>query len=365
MKEVIMYRELVAELAVLSAIISMGSLYISDLQVWRKRHWESGVIAGVVGSIMMWISTPTAYSIILDIRNLSIAIVSVYAGALSGMLAVAILSLCTVLFLGVSGHTIMAMGASLLIAFIGGLVSRMQGPIWKKLAYAYIAQVLVTCTSIVIFLQDAELSAGTLLGYGLVSFGGGIIILFIFRRALYFNEEFLRLHRFVYKDYLTGLNNVRSFDAAWERHIRMAEENNYCLSLLMIDIDHFKKVNDTYGHLIGNEVLKQLAAVVDSACLGIDTVSRNGGEEFSVIMPNCPHHRAVERAEQIRVAVEGHKFMIDQESDPLGITVSVGVATYPDPSQELDQLTWEADRCLYAAKRQGRNRVSGAGRKID
>lgn len=111
-------------------------------------------------------------------------------------------------------------------------------------------------------------------------------------------------------DYLTGLNNVRHFDAIWNAHISNAREKNEKLSLLMIDIDYFKRINDTYGHSNGDVILKELGTILKKSTRAEDIVSRNGGEEFSVILPNSSHSQAAEIAERIRKEVETHTFSI-------------------------------------------------------
>ena len=128
------------------------------------------------------------------------------------------------------------------------------------------------------------------------------------------------------------------------------------LSLLYIDIDYFKKINDTYGHSSGDIVLKNLAIILRDTCRIFDIISRNGGEEFSVMLLDCTASHAFEIAERIRKNVETNKFHISYKDD-ICVTISIGVTTYPDITDNIDNLIENADTALYEAKRTGRNKI--------
>lgn len=157
-------------------------------------------------------------------------------------------------------------------------------------------------------------------------------------------------------DFLTGLYNVRYFDSKLNASIKKAKEYSEKLSFLMIDIDHFKMVNDTFGHIVGDEVLRKLGALISSCARSFDIVSRMGGEEFSVLLLNCNHAQALEIAEKIRYAVENHKIKFPNGKE-INVTISIGVATYLETTQYPEHLVRQADKALYNAKRTGRNNV--------
>jgi diguanylate cyclase len=123
----------------------------------------------------------------------------------------------------------------------------------------------------------------------------------------------------------------------------------------MLDIDHFKKINDQYGHTAGDEILKQLTELLHSTCRIFDIISRNGGEEFSVILQDTPLSHAKEVAERIRIAVESFDFKIDNQI--INLTISIGCSSYPENTQNPDELISLADKALYQAKESGRNKV--------
>lgn len=124
---------------------------------------------------------------------------------------------------------------------------------------------------------------------------------------------------------------------------------------MMIDIDHFKKVNDTCGHPAGDEVLRQLATILIENSRSFDVVSRIGGEEFTIILPDCSSTQAYEVGERIRSAVENNEFCMEQKN--LKITISIGIASYPEHSDDPHELLFLADKSMFEAKKTGRNKV--------
>lgn len=154
-----------------------------------------------------------------------------------------------------------------------------------------------------------------------------------------------------YRDGLTGLFNRRHFEETLEQERYRAERYRMPLSLIMADIDHFKRYNDTYGHPAGDQALKTVATILTETTRRVDIAARYGGEELVLILPLTPKDPARLVAEKLRVAVEGSHF-------PAGrLTISLGVATYPQDGDSAAKLIKAADDALYAAKQAGRNRV--------
>jgi diguanylate cyclase (GGDEF)-like protein len=155
-------------------------------------------------------------------------------------------------------------------------------------------------------------------------------------------------------DGLTGVNNKRFLMESLEREIPRARRHQRPLSLLMFDIDHFKSVNDTFGHLAGDYVLKELAGVVKSRLRPDDVLGRYGGEEFAVTLPETGIEGAAKIGEELRRLVETHHF--EFEGEVMNITISVGGAELQD-TYDVIAFIKHADDRLYEAKRGGRNRV--------
>ncbi|WP_142847444.1 diguanylate cyclase [Telmatospirillum sp. J64-1] len=165
------------------------------------------------------------------------------------------------------------------------------------------------------------------------------------------------LRREAATDPLTGIANRRSFDEAMGSAIRQENAAPGGLSLLMVDIDHFKAFNDSWGHQMGDQVLKLVARVLVDCIREGDLPARFGGEEFAVLLPGARLSQAVEIAEAIRSAVAEKKVINRRTGQDLGqVSLSVGVAEYR-PDETAEQLIERADRVLYLAKRDGRNRV--------
>jgi len=169
-------------------------------------------------------------------------------------------------------------------------------------------------------------------------------------------EALQELERLSQVDVLTGLANRRYFMVLAEQELARATRYRDPLSVFMMDIDHFKVVNDTYGHQTGDLVLKQLGSLCREALREIDRVGRIGGEEFAVILPHTDGARALEVAERLRQIVADTAVALEHGL-PLHITLSIGVTTLAGSGTNLDTLLGQADSALYEAKRSGRNRV--------
>jgi len=179
-------------------------------------------------------------------------------------------------------------------------------------------------------------------------------------------SELVRTRELAMRDELTGLANRRALEQMLADEVTRSVRHGHSLAILMVDVDHFKRINDTYGHRSGDQVLRELARLLSEKLRSIDKAARYGGEELFVMMPETPVAEAERVAERVRSAVEGHTFSVDPEDDeppiPLRLTVSLGVAGLPESARTLEALVEVADRALYDAKHQGRNRVVVASR---
>jgi diguanylate cyclase (GGDEF)-like protein len=176
-------------------------------------------------------------------------------------------------------------------------------------------------------------------------------------------EEALRaakqqLEMIALQDPLTGLANRRKFAERFEYVASLARRSKSETSLLVVDIDHFKSVNDRLGHAAGDACLVSIASLLLASAREVDLVARFGGEEFVLLLPDTGTTGALRAAERIRAHVAAHPCRIEGTDSPEPITVSIGVATSKAGSVAFDELFAHSDRALYRAKRAGRNRVS-------
>ncbi len=158
-------------------------------------------------------------------------------------------------------------------------------------------------------------------------------------------------------DQLTGLFNRRFFESIIEKEFSKTVRYKHPMSCLMIDIDHFKRINDEYGHHAGDQVLKEISQVMKNCFREADTVARWGGEEFIILLPETTKENALQVASRLLISVSTFKF----SSLPGGITVSIGLASIPEPAVDTsEKLIAASDRALYEAKTKGRNRIEVA-----
>lgn len=170
---------------------------------------------------------------------------------------------------------------------------------------------------------------------------------------------FDRMRQLAYVDGLTGIHNRRYFEMRIGEELERASRFQGRMSVIMVDIDHFKRLNDEFGHLLGDEVLRGVASILKQQLRKVDMVCRYGGEEFAVVVPETTGENAMTVAEKLRRQVESHPF----PGVPRPVTISCGVADYPIHGITRDEVVAAADAALYMAKQTGRNRVEAASLK--
>lgn len=172
------------------------------------------------------------------------------------------------------------------------------------------------------------------------------------QNARYFDQ----VRQLAYMDGLTGIFNRRYFELRIAEELARSSRHNLTFSIIMVDIDHFKRLNDEFGHLSGDVVLRQLSSILGQQLRKSDVLSRYGGEEFAIITPETNLESALAVCDKLRKVVEGWHF----PGIPRPVTISAGIAEYPVQGNTRDELVKAADEALYAAKQGGRNRVLAA-----
>ncbi|BCB05566.1 GGDEF domain-containing protein [Bacillus sp. KH172YL63] len=315
-----------------------------------------GMFSGVLGLIIMNFSIPLNDNTIVDLRHLATVASAIYIGWIPALISAIIISAGRIIMFGVTPQAIVAGVGMLLIGILTSFMTKLS---FQNL---YRMQSMNIVSLIIIFFAlwiNVGLSVTMMIipFHAATSIIAGFIFYSIAEQIKRSNEQYQMLKQSATKDFLTSLNNVRQFDVSYNQALKDAKERQEKLSFLLIDIDNFKSVNDTYGHQAGDDVLKELGKVLPLHSRTFDIVSRNGGEEFSILLLDCPHKHAMVIAERIRKAVEGHEFPIHSQ-EVLHITVSIGVSTFPDTvAPENEEIFEQADKALYLAKRTGRNKV--------
>ncbi|MCH9670090.1 MAG: GGDEF domain-containing protein [Gammaproteobacteria bacterium] len=178
------------------------------------------------------------------------------------------------------------------------------------------------------------------------------------REAEALREELEHARQAADTDPLTGVANRAVFQRSLNELIAEAQQGGTDIGLLMVDIDHFKAINDNHGHLVGDRVIRFLAKLMTERVKGRDIVSRYGGEEFTILLPDTDIAGAVTVAENIRDAMEKSRLVRSGSKEPIGqVTISIGAATYR-VDEEADEFLDRADQALYHSKQNGRNRVT-------
>lgn len=190
---------------------------------------------------------------------------------------------------------------------------------------------------------------------------GGIFCYLVGKLALRTMHDIQRLSMFQEEsitDSLMGIKNRRYFDQKIAEEVALSLRYKLPLSLILLDIDHFKRINDTYGHMIGDEVLRNIASLIEETVRDTDIVARYGGEEIVIITPSCGKAEAEILAQRLRVIVEKTTMaLVGATQEVIQVTVSMGVSAMNHIITDKDALIEETDNALYLAKKLGRNRV--------
>lgn len=346
---------------VITLYLVVGALFRNyEIPSNRKSKIIFGLLSGIIGSIMIYFNVKLADYVILDLRHLAIIIAAFFGGTLSTIITTLIIALTRFIFFPISFSTYASIITLLIINISVILISYINVSRLKK---SFLMIICSTTLYSIMFafvlahfkLQDTYVE-NILLSYVPISLFGGFLTFYLSNYVVTVNHSYLELKKQAQFDYLTGLMNVRQFSSLLEKASKRTRSTNRSFALLVLDIDHFKTVNDTYGHPAGDEVLRGLSRLLIQSISIKDSVFRNGGEEFSILIPDANRESALNLAENIRKTVEQHQFYLPNGVD-LSITISIGVAI-STVAQSNTEIIQQADDALYKAKNSGRNRVS-------
>lgn len=343
------------------SIISMMSYLVIKLIPNEKNFTLSKsqkiiilLFAGFTSFLLMLFSVNLPESIRLDLRHVIIILLIYYFGP-SFSIPITVLVSILRLYWGINPASIFSAISYIAIGILSSILFKRLSSNFNKYTVLLLFNTLfVVTTSFDLFYitQNFYLSC---LVFLLFSFTSAVVLILntffiedlIQSRQMYLNEkEYARL------DYLTGLFNMREFNKQWQ--LIQINKTVKSTAFLMIDIDHFKQINDTHGHANGNLVLQQLAMILRITAPDAQQIYRVGGEEFCLIATNLTNNELIYLAEKIRESVDLKPFQLEDDNS-VNVTVSIGLASSKD--KDLKKLYRLADRCLYLAKEQGRNKV--------
>ncbi|WP_318840743.1 diguanylate cyclase [Paenibacillus sp. BJ-4] len=324
----------------------------------RKVHWIGGTLFGCYGIVLMYYSIPLESNTIADLRHLAIVATATYIGGPAALMATLLVCLGRLLLFGITTQAIVGAFFMMLVGLGCALLSHLSWSRLMKLIVMNIFALGIIFCSFTINLNNIDDVLHVYPLHFLISMAGGFLLYLVAESINTSNELLLRLEHSSYTDHLTNLSNRRQLEFSLEEHLPQARQLHEHLSVLVLDIDHFKEVNDTYGHAAGDAVLRQLGQILIDKCRSNDIVTRSGGEEFTVLLPNCAFRQALRIANQILSGVNQYEFIL-ADGLILKVTVSIGVTTYPGTGGDISGavLLEQADKALYEAKNAGRNRV--------
>lgn len=316
----------------------------------------TGGLNGGFGVILMQFGIHFGDGVLIDLRSIPIMISAIVGGWTASFITTLVLIAARLLMYPITYSSLVNIVVLLLSAvafsFIGSSrMSRKQK--WAGMCTAFIVIIgLFTHVvipnwhlSLIIFSQySIAVLVGTVAAFGITDY--------LWRNR----KNYELLQEYAQKDHLTGLLNHRAYQEFLNESLN-SDKDFKLVSLLAIDIDYFKSINDTYGHPAGDEILKQVSMILINSCRIGDKVFRCGGEEFAVVMPDCPLHTARKLAMRIQKKVEQYTFIINQTTQiPLTVSIGYAAATHADEASSKE-LIKQADEGLYLAKRSGRNQV--------
>ncbi|SEW42969.1 diguanylate cyclase [[Clostridium] fimetarium] len=355
-----MFYQLFINACILIAFISISYFGFKDREVNINASYLTkiviGLISGLLGISLMLNSVYVLPEVMIDFRYIPLLLTVVFCGFIPSITAGILMGTFRFLYFGASKSSTVAFVIIILIVLGFNIISKYVESKKKKWIYSIIYMVLlfsaglffVTGISILFFrILVIYYIGNTFVAYVIYQYTGYLVDMIKMNN---------KLKKEATKDFLTGLNNVREFDTSFRNLSRLTILKEEKLSYIYMDIDFFKKINDTYGHTAGDIVLQKTAEILKDTVRTFDVVSRNGGEEFSALLLDCSAEHAFRIAERIRKKIETYNFEISNDIS-IDITVSIGIASYPYTSMNIDSLIEDADKALYEAKRIGRNRV--------
>jgi diguanylate cyclase len=353
-----LFEDLFVHLCIVITFIFVGGMFFRNTPYSLKLRMKLvlGAVTGVLGSFLLHFSIQINEDTIMDMRHMAIIISAIYGGFISAFVSASIISVARWLLFGISTASIIAATGTMLVGIVLGVVNRLT----IDTIYKWLLMILVSTGiySIVLYylINDPDIYSKMLGYYWLLSIVSGYVAYYFSNFISRSNQRNFDYQQQATVDYLTGLLNTRKFKTKIVDLLAKANMSKQNLSLISFDIDHFKSVNDQYGHPAGDKVLKDIGTILERITRTDDLSFRVGGEEFSIIMRNTNASEASQSAERLRNIIQEHPFILTDDT-VIYCTISVGIATNTNFDLSPEKLIKHADEALYRAKHGGRNRV--------
>ncbi len=316
----------------------------------------NGFLSGLLGCILMIYSVVLAPDIIIDFRYVPILMMGIYVSFTAALEASIIIGLFRIAYSGFSRVTLIAFIVAIIVGIGSGMIGRSTWSITKKWGVSVALTCFSAGTGVYLVIYNLKDRFEILFIYVLATIIVSVLLFHLVEYVATFNRRYEKLKEEAEKDFLTGLKNPRQFYKSLNKYLEVENIDQKHVSLLYIDVDHFKTINDTYGHDNGDLVLKDLGHIFKQTARSHDIIARKGGEEFAVLLIDCTESQAINAAERFRKAVESHDFKLSGHQFAK-VTISIGVSSIPEKTQSVNELIKQADQALYAAKNAGRNQV--------
>ncbi|MDO3412054.1 diguanylate cyclase [Saccharibacillus sp. CPCC 101409] len=355
-----MFKELFVNFTVLATLLFFGNILLNKVNRSRFRDsrwksWGAGAALGIVGIVLMKFSFPLSDHAVVDLRQTAIIIALYIGGIPAGLTASVVIAIFRMFFFGEFGYSsIIGAGNAMLTFALAASFLRPYKLEPVRWGFAFFVQFSVFLLSF--FLVVGVQAFDVVPVYAPIIIGDGVFTFLMLRHLKRSNELFMFMEEAAHKDFLTGLNNPRAFHLLYERRVSLTVKTKERFALILLDIDHFKQINDTYGHPGGDAILRQFGALLPMNTPSNSYCARQGGEEFAIVLDRLNDREIGEVSERIRLAVEEHPFVLD-DGRILRLTVSIGYGSSDSGSPKT--LFNRVDEALYRAKEKGRNRACG------
>lgn len=322
-----------------------------------KKSILSGILFSISSMLLMKYNIFVTEESFLDFRNVSQSASAFYGGAISSLITGLFSALFRIFYFGLDKNSLLTFINMAISSILCAYIARSM---WSRKIKWSLMIIITKFMHILLFalvIPNSDDLLGVIVFLWMGTAVVATIVYFVIDHLSIAHREIERLKEQATIDYLTGVHNTRNFNFLYNKYLRVFKEKNEVFSVLMLDIDFFKNTNDTFGHLAGDLVLKELGQIFKKLSEKEDVlVGRVGGEEFCILLRGFNRQEAVEFAENLRLHIAENEFVLHSEQQ-IHVTVSIGVGTYKDTVSDIRDVREFADYKLYESKKTGRNRV--------